>query len=327
MTARPRRASRDLPSRPRAAPKPVATVAQVEAGVLDVACEQGGPPDGPPVVLLHGFPYDVRAFDDVVPRLVARGCRVVVPYLRGYGPTRFRSPRTVRSGQQAALAHDLLALMDALQLPCAVLAGYDWGGRAACIAAALWPGRVTGLVTGGGYNVHHVPSATEPLAPEDEHRLWYQYYFHGERGRAGLERHRRALCRLLWRQWSPTWAFDDATFEQSARSFDNPDFVDVVVHSYRVRYGLVAGDPAHDETERRLLERPPIGVPTITLEGGCDGVMPPEGSLRHRQRFTGPYARRVIDGAGHNLPQEAPGPFADAVLELVAGGFEGDGEG
>lgn len=293
----------------------------IDAGVLRVAVETHGAADGPPVFLLHGFPYDVRAYDDVVPALVATGCRVVVPYLRGYGPTRFLSPATLRSGQQAALAHDLIALMDAMQVPRAVLAGYDWGGRAACIAAALWPGRVAGLVTGGGYNVHDVPAAAEPAAPEDEHRLWYQYYFHGERGRAGLARHRRELCRLLWTLWSPEWRFDDATFERTAASFDNPDFVDVVVHSYRVRYGLVDGDPACESTERLLLARPPITVPAIALEGGSDGVMRADGSLRHRRFFTGPYARRVIPGVGHNLPQEAPGPFAQAVLDLVSGGF------
>ncbi len=300
-------------------------VRHVDAGVLRVAYAQHGPAEGPPVVLLHGFPYDVRAYDEVVPPLVAQGCRVVVPYLRGYGPTRFLSRSTLRSGQQAALAHDLLALMDALKLERAVLAGYDWGGRAACIVAALWPERVAGLVTGGGYNMHHVPTAMTPAAPEDEHRLWYQYYFHSERGRAGLAQHRQALCKLLWRLWSPDWDFDDATYARSAASFDNPDFVDVVIHSYRVRYGLVAGDPACTDTERRLTAQPPIGVPTITLEGGGDGVMRADGSLRHRHFFTGPYARRVLDRVGHNLPQEAPGPFADAVLALVAGDFRGDG--
>jgi pimeloyl-ACP methyl ester carboxylesterase len=230
----------------------------------------------------------------------------------------------VRSGQQAALAHDLLSLMDALEVQRAVLAGYDWGGRAACVVSALWPERASGLVTGGGYNVHNVPAAMEPVAPEDEHRLWYQYYFQGERGRAGLARHRHALCKLLWKLWSPDWAFDDVTFDRSARSFDNPDFVDVVIHSYRVRYGLVAGDPACEAPERHLLEQPAIGVPTITLEGGNDGVIRAEGSLRHRRFFTGPYSRCVIDGVGHNLPQEAPGAFAEAVLALVSGGFQGD---
>lgn len=289
----------------------------VQAGVLDIAYLDDGPADGPPVLLLHGFPYDVHAYDEVVPRLVAAGCRVVTPWLRGYGPTRFLHADTPRSGQQAALAHDLLALLDALALPRAVLAGYDWGGRAACIVAALWPGRVRGLVTGGGYNVHHLPSALEPAAPEDEHRFWYQYYLHGERGRRGLERHRRAFCRLLWTQWSPTWRFDDAIFERSAAAFDNPDFVDVVVHSYRVRYGLVPGDPACDATEARLVERPPIAVPAISLDGADDDVIRAAVSEGHRRFFTGPFERRVIPGVGHNLPQEAPAAFAQAVLDVA----------
>lgn len=291
----------------------------VRAGVLDVACLDNGPADGTPVLLLHGFPYDVHAFDGVTPLLTAAGCRVITPYLRGYGPTRFLSPDTPRSGQQAALAHDVLALLDALQLPRAVLAGYDWGGRAACIVAALWPGRVTGLVTGGGYNVHHLPTAMEPAAPEDEHRFWYQYYLHGERGRAGLERNRRALCRLLWTLWSPNWRFDDGTYERTAASFDNPDFVDVVVHSYRVRYGLVAGDPAVEATEARLVTRPPIAVPTISLDGAADGVIRAVLSEAHRHHFSGPYERRVIERVGHNLPQEAPQDFARAVLDLTEG--------
>ena len=292
--------------------------------MLTVAYEAHGPADGRPVVLLHGFPYDVRAYDGVAPVLVAAGCRVVVPYLRGYGPTRFRSESTPRSGQQAALALDLLALLDALHIRRAVLAGYDWGGRAACIVSALWPERVAGLVTGGGYNVHHVPSALEPMAPADEHRLWYQYYFHNERGRTGLAGHRHALCKLLWSLWSPDWSFDDATYDRTAVSFENPDFVDVVIHSYRVRYGLVAGDPSCEAVEQRLLERPPIAVPTISLDGGNDGVMRADGSLRHRRFFTGPSSRRVIQRVGHNLPQEAPAAFAAAVLELADGRLQGD---
>ena len=297
----------------------------IRAGVLDVGYFDAGPRDGPPVVLLHGFPYDVHAFDEVAPALAAAGCRVVTPYLRGYGPTRFVSPATPRSGEQAVLAHDLLALLDALAIGSAVLAGYDWGGRAACIAAALWPQRVCGLLTCGGYNVHDVPAALSPAPPEDEHRLWYQYYFHGERGRAGLQQHRRALCRLLWQLWSPHWGFDDATFERTAPAFDNPDFVDVVIHSYRVRFGLVEGDPAVAATEQLLRRQPRIGVPTISLQGGGDGVFRPEVSAGHQRFFTGPYERRVIDRVGHNVPQEAPAAFAQAVLELVAAapGVEG----
>ncbi len=290
---------------------------QIVAGALEVAYEESGPASGPPVILLHGFPYDVRAYDAVVPPLAAAGCRVIVPYLRGYGATRFLAAATPRSGQQAVLAHDLLALMGALAIPQAVLAGYDWGGRAACIVAALWPQRARGLVTGNGYNLQDIPGSVRPQAPENEHRFWYQYYFHGERGRAGLHQNRRALCKLLWRLWSPNWQFDDATFERSAASFDNPDFVDVVVHSYRHRFGLAPGDPQVEATEQRLIALPKIGVPTITLDGTGDGVMAPEGAARHASFFTGPYERRVIPLVGHNLPQEAPAEFAQAVLALV----------
>lgn len=290
----------------------------VDAGVLRVGVELHGPADGPPVVLLHGFPYDVRAYDEVVPPLVAAGCRVAVPWLRGFGPTRFRADDTPRSGQQAALAHDLLALMDALGFGRAVLAGYDWGGRAACIVAALWPQRVRGLVSCGGYNVHDLATAMEPASPQDEHRFWYQYYFHGERGRAGLARHRQAMCRLLWTLWSPEWAFDEATFARTAPAFDNPDFVDVVIHSYRVRYGLVPGDPAVEATEQLLRALPPIGVPTVSLAGGHDGVIPAEVSDGHRRFFTGPYWRQVIPHVGHNVPQEAPQAVAEAVLSLLS---------
>ena len=297
---------------------------QIDAGVLSIAYDDQGPAQGTPVFLLHGFPYDVRAYDAVIPPLVASGCRVITPYLRGYGPTRFLSPQTPRSGQQAVLAHDLLALMDALAIRSAVLAGYDWGGRAACIVAALWPERARGLVSGGGYNVHNVPASSQPMAPEDEYRLWYQYYFHSERGRAGLERNRHPYCKLLWKLWSPNWTFDDAAYDRTAVSFENPDFVAVVIHSYRVRFGLVAGDPAVEPTEQRLVGQPSISVPTIALEGDCDGVTRAAGSLRHRKHFTGPFERRVIARVGHNLPQEAPGEFAAAILALTSGSFKGD---
>jgi pimeloyl-ACP methyl ester carboxylesterase len=290
---------------------------RVEAGVLNVAYEDSGPADGKPVVLLHGFPYDVHAYDQVAPLLIAAGCRVITPYLRGYGPTRFRSADTPRSGQQAVLAHDALALMDALTLKRPVLAGYDWGGRAACIVAALWPERVQGLVSGNGYNIQDIASSGRPAAPENELRYWYQYYFHGERGRAGLEQNRRELCKLLWKLWSPEWDFDDATYEHSAASFDNPDFVPVVIHSYRHRYALVPGDPAVEETERRLATQPRISVPTVSLDGDADGVMPAGASERQQRFFSGRYEARVIAGAGHNLPQEAPKDFAAAVLSVI----------
>jgi pimeloyl-ACP methyl ester carboxylesterase len=290
---------------------------QVNAGDLSVAYEESGSAQGTPVVLLHGFPYDVQAYDEVAPRLAAAGCRVITPYLRGYGPTRFLSPTTLRSGQQAVLAHDLLALMDALAIPQAVLAGYDWGGRAACIVAALWPQRVRGLVSGGGYNVHDIPGSSKPAAPEDEHRYWYQYYFHGERGRAGLVQNRRELCKLLWKLWSPNWRFDDATYARTATSFDNPDFVEVVIHSYRHRYALVPGDPAVEDTERRLTAQPRIAAPSIAIDGGGDGVRPASGSARHDRFFAGKYERRVIPEVGHNIPQEAPAEFAAAVTSLL----------
>ena len=289
---------------------------QIEAGDLSVAYEDSGGANDTPVVLLHGFPYDVHAYAEVTPLLVSAGCRVITPYLRGYGPTRFLSPDTPRSGQQAVLAHDLVALMDALTIPRAVLAGYDWGGRAACIVAALWPERVRGLVSGVGYNIHNIPASSQPAAPENEFRYWYQYYFHGERGRAGLEQNRRALCKLLWKLWSPNWRFDDATYARTAASFDNPDFVPVVIHSYRHRYGLVHGDPSVEDTERKLVAQPRIAVLTIALDGGGDGVMPSGGSERHAQFFTGKYERRVIPLVGHNLPQEAPKEFAEAVLSV-----------
>lgn len=294
-----------------------ATVRHIQAGVLEVAYEASGPADGVPVVLLHGFPYDVRAYDGIVPKLAAAGCRTVVPYLRGYGPTRFLSADAPRSGQQAALGCDLLALLDALDLPPAVLVGYDWGGRAACIVAALWPERVRGLLSATGYNIQDIAAAAKPLAPEQEHRLWYQYYFHTERGRAGLEADRRALCRLLWRLWSPTWRFDGATFDRTAESFDNPDFVDVVIQSYRHRFGYAPGDPTLDGIERRLAGQPTIPVRTCVLHGGDDGITPAEQSERHARFFTGPYERRVVPGVGHNLPQEAPGAVVEAVVQLL----------
>ena len=290
---------------------------RVEAGVLSVAYEESGPADGAAVLLLHGFPYDVHAYDEVAPMLVAAGCRVIAPYLRGFGPTRFRTTDTPRSGQQAALAHDLLSLMDALAIQSGVLAGYDWGGRAACIVAALWPERARGLVSGCGYNIQDIPGSIRPQVPEYEFRLWYQYYFHGERGRAGLEHNRYELSKLLWKQWSPTWRFDETVYARSAASFDNPDFVPVVIHSYRHRFALAPGDPAFEETERRLAAQPKIAAPTIALHGSDNGVTPVAVSEDHARFFGGAYERRVIPQAGHNLPQEAPCDFAAAVLSLV----------
>jgi pimeloyl-ACP methyl ester carboxylesterase len=292
---------------------------RVRTGTLEIAYEESGPADGTPVLLMHGFPYDVRAYDDVVPLIVAAGYRAIVPYLRGYGPTRFLSTDTPRSGQQAALGNDLLDLLDSLHIDRAALAGYDWGGRAACIVAALWPQRVRALVSGGGYNIQNIAASATPTPPEAEYRYWYQYYFHTERGRAGLTANRRELCRLLWRLWSPHWAFDDATYARTAASFDNPDFVDVVIQSYRHRYGYAPGDPAAESIEQRLAAQPKIFVPTIVLHGEASGVGPPGQSERHARFFSGPYQRRVIPVAGHYLPAEAPREFAGALLELLAG--------
>jgi pimeloyl-ACP methyl ester carboxylesterase len=288
----------------------------VRTPTLEIAYEESGPAEGPPVVLLHGFPDDAHAYDGVAPPLAASAWHVIVPYLRGYGPTRFLNPHTPRSGQQAALGHDLLEFLNALGLGRAALGGYDWGGRAACILAALWPERVTALVSIGGYNIQNIAQSDEPAAPDREHRLWYQWYFHTERGRAGLAANRRPLCRLLWELWSPNWHFDEATFERTAASFDNPDFVEVVIQSYRHRYGLAPGDPSLDEIEDRLAAQPPITVPTIVLHGACDGVSLPGSSAGHARFFTGPYQRRVVPVAGHFLPQEAPGAVIEALSEL-----------
>ncbi|MCG7359686.1 alpha/beta hydrolase [Roseomonas sp. ACRSG] len=288
----------------------------IDSGVLNVAFEEHGRPDGWPVLLLHGFPYDVRAYDAVTPILASAGARVIVPWLRGYGPTRFLSPETPRSGEQAALGQDLRDLLDALQIRSALLAGYDWGGRAACVVSALWPERVQGLVSQNSYNIQDIARSGQPQEPENEMRLWYQYYFHSERGRSGLAENRREFCRLLWRLWSPKWRFDDATFGRTAESFDNPDFVEVVIHSYRHRFGLVAGDPALAPVERQLAAQPPITVPAVTLDGDADGVLALGGTAKHAPRFTGPHEHRVLRDGGHNLPQEMPEAFAAAILDL-----------
>lgn len=294
----------------------------IRTDVLDVAYEEHGPSGGPVVVLLHGFPYDVRCFDEVAPALAAAGCRVLVPYLRGYGPTRFLSPSTPRSGEQAALGHDLLQFMNALGLGRAALAGYDWGGRAACVVSALWPERVRCLVSCTGYNIQNIARSADPLPAEQEHRFWYQYYFHTERGRAGLAKNRRDICRLLWRLWSPEWAFDEATFEKSAVSFDNPDFVEVVIQSYRHRYGYAPGDPALAGVEERLAAQPRIAVPTINLHGGNDGVGPASQIDGNAKFFTGVYERRLIPRVGHNVPQEAPAATVTALRDLMKGTTE-----
>lgn len=290
-------------------------IKNANAGSLNIAYVEEGEPGGWPVVLLHGFPYDIDAYGEVSKILAGAGARVIVPYLRGFGATRFLSSETPRSGQQAALGFDVVALLDALSIPSAVLAGYDWGGRGACIVSALWPERVTGLVSCGSYNIHDIAGALKPDTPDNEHRLWYQYYFHSERGRAALTKDRKSFCRLLWQLWSPTWAFDDASFEKTSLAFDNPDFVEVVIHSYRHRYGLVEGDPALEEIEMLLARQPDITVPTITIDGADDGIRP-AGSAGHAKRFTGSHEHLVIPGVGHNVPQEAPTEFAAAVIAV-----------
>lgn len=289
---------------------------RIQTPTLEIAYEESGAASGVPVLLMHGWPYDPRDYDAVAP-LIADRCRVIVPYLRGFGATRFLSAATPRSGQQAALGNDLQEFMDALAVERAVLVGYDWGGRAACIVAALWPERVRGLVTGNGYNIQDIAGAVKPAAPAQERRFWYQYYFHTERGRAGLDANRRPFCRLLWELWSPRWAFDNATFERSAASFDNPDFVAVTIHSYRHRFGYAPGDPALETIEARLAAQPRITVPTIALQGEVDGVQPPDAAVRQDAFFTGPFVRRVLPGIGHNPPHEAPQAVADAILELI----------
>lgn len=289
----------------------------VRTPTLEIAYRESGPPDGVPVILLHGWPSDVHDYDQVAPPLAAAGHRVLVPYLRGYGPTRFLHPATPRSGQQAALGADLRDFMDALGVADALLVGYDWGGRAACVATALWPQRVRALVSITGYNIQNIPLSGRPAAAAQEYRYWYQWYLHTERGRAGLTQDRRGFCRLLWQLWSPNWGFDDATFAATAASFDNPDFVDVTVQSYRHRYGEAPGDPAFDALEARLAEQPKITVPTIVLHGAADGVGPAEQSEHAARHFTAAYERRVIPVAGHFLPRETPDAVVQAVLALT----------
>jgi pimeloyl-ACP methyl ester carboxylesterase len=290
----------------------------VETPTLEIAYLEAGPADGPPVILLHGWPSDPHDWDGVVPPLAAAGCRVLTPWLRGYGPTRFRDPATPRSGQQAALGADLRDFMNALGIGQAILGGYDWGGRAACVVAALWPERARGLVSITGYNIQNIPQSGQPASAVTELRYWYQWYFNTERGRAGLRANRRDLARLLWRLWSPNWKFDDATFERTAASFDNDDFVDVTIQSYRHRYINAPGDPILEELETRLAAQPAIDVPTIVLHGEADGVDPPENSERDATHFAAHYERRLVPLAGHFLARETPEPVVQAVRDLLA---------
>jgi len=292
-------------------------VLTVRTGTLKIGYEAHGDASGVPVVLLHGFPDDARAFDEVAPPLAAAGCRVLVPYLRGYGPTRFLDPHEPRMAQQAAIGQDLLEFMDALALRPAALAGYDWGGRAACIAAILAPERVRALVTIGGYNVQNTVTPAPPAPARAERSYWYQWYFNTERGQRGLEQNRRDICRLLWEEWSPTWRFDQATFDRTAPSFDNPDFVAVVIHSYRHRHRNAPGDGRLDAIEQRLAERPAITVPTVILHGGDDTVGSPRRSEAELSRFPAGTERRVVPGVGHFMPREEPKAVVDALLKVL----------
>ena len=294
-------------------------VGSVRTSSLEISYEECGSQAGPTIILMHGWPYGPRVYDQVVPPLVEAGCRTIVPCLRGFGLTRFLSAETPRSGQQAALGDDLRQLMDALNVGNAVLVGYDWGGRAACIAAALWPERVRALVTGDGYNIQDIPNSGAPAAPEQEWRQWYQYYFNLERGRAGLRANRRELCKLLWRLWSPHGEFDDAAFRQTAAAWDNPDFVDVTIHSYRHRYGNAPGEPALEPIEHTLASQPSISVPAIVLHGEANGIAP-EMSDKHRRKFLNLVEQRNIPRAGHNLPAEVPDIVSAAVLALLKDG-------
>jgi pimeloyl-ACP methyl ester carboxylesterase len=292
---------------------------QIDAGVLNIGYVDAGPPDGPAVLLLHGWPYDIHSYAAVVPLLTAAGYRAVVPYLRGYGTTRFVSDDTFRNGEQAVLAVDAVAFLDALGIEKAIVAGFDWGARTANVLAALWPERCDGLVSVSGYLIGNQRAGKQPLPPAAEQQWWYQYYFATERGRAGYEANRREFAKLIWRTASPQWEFDDATFDRSAASFENPDHVAIVIHNYRWRLGVADGESEYAELERQLAEGPAIAVPTVTLEGDANGAPHPEPGT-YAAKFSGPYEHRTIEGGiGHNLPQEAPKAFADAVIDLAHG--------
>jgi len=294
-----------------------AALKQIDAGVLDVGYAEAGPAGGPAVILLHGWPYDIYSFVDVAPVLAAAGFRVIVPHLRGYGTTRFLSPDTPRNGQQGALAIDVIALMDALKIEKALIAGFDWGARTADIVAAIWPERVKALVSVSGYLIGSQQANEQPLPPAAELQWWYQYYFATERGRLGYEKYRREFSRLIWQLASPKWNFDDATFARSAASFDNPDHVAIVIHNYRWRLGLAPGEARFDGLEKRLAELPAIAVPTITLEGDANGAPHPDPAT-YARKFSGKYTHRQLTGGiGHNPPQEAPQAFAEAVIEVA----------
>jgi len=294
------------------------TFRSIVTPVLEIAYEQSGLDTGEPILLLHGFPYDVREYDEVRDLIAGEDCRIIVPYLRGFGPTRYRSEQSVRSGQQAALGKDIVDLLDALKIERATLVGYDWGGRAACVAAALWPGRVRGLVSVGGYRVQDIAKAAlTPESAEQEWQFWYQWYFQTERGRQGLETNRDELCRLLWKVWSPGWKFSEDLFLTTAKSFHNPDFVATVIQSYRHRYRNAPGDPALEQFEAQLAGRPPIGCPTIVLHGEDDRVNPPSTSQGQEDYFTSEYERRLLRAVGHCPPAESPNEVAQAIQAIM----------
>jgi len=301
-----------------ATPQPLAPIHQVHAGVLDVGYYEAGPADGKPVILLHGWPYDIHSYAEVAPLLAQQGYHVIVPHLRGHGTTRFLSGSTPRNGQQAAVAQDIVALMDALHIDKAILAGYDWGARTADIIAALWPERVKGLVSVNGYIINNREANKKPLPPKAENGWWYQFYFATERGKAGYEQNRRDFNRLIWQNNSPKWHFDEATYARSAASFDNPDHVAIVISNYRWRLSIDPGEAKYDAIEQRLAAGPAIGVPAITLDGDSDGVTPATDGKAYAARFTGKREHRIVRGAGHNLPQEAPRDFAKAVVDVDA---------
>jgi pimeloyl-ACP methyl ester carboxylesterase len=294
-------------------------VKQIRAGMLDVGYVELGPSNGTAVVLLHGWPYDIHSFAEAAPALASNGCRVIVPYLRGYGTTRFLSADALRNGQPSALAEDVIALMDALAIETAVVGGFDWGARSADIVAALWPARVKALVAVSGYLIGSQAAGRAPLPPKAEWQWWYQFYFATDRGRDGYEKYRREFAKLIWQLASPKWAFDDATFDRSAAAFDNPDHVAIVIHNYRWRLGLANGEAKYDALEARLASAPAIGVPTITLEGDANGAPHPEPAA-YARKFTGAYEHRLIEGGiGHNLPQEAPEAFVKAIIDVARG--------
>jgi pimeloyl-ACP methyl ester carboxylesterase len=295
----------------------IADLKQIKAGDLNVSYFETGPIDGVPVILLHGFPYDIHAYLEVVPVLSNARCRVIVPYLRGYGKTSFLAKKTIRSGQQAALGYDLLNLMNSIKIDKAILAGYDWGGRAACVVAALHPERCRGLISCNGYNIQDIKNSSKPSNPNIEQRLWYQYFFHSERGRSSLINRRHDFIRYLWQTWSPSWNFDDEIYNLSANSFENSDFVDVVIHSYKHRFDIVTGDPKFNKIEQELSNQPIIEVPSITIDGETDGVSGLSNIYKIKQKFSTHIRHQILPNTGHNVPQEDPKNFSKAVLELA----------